>query len=67
MFHHSPPPSLLVAVVPSPSHVQPLVTPWSVAPDPFCPWDFPGGIFRGKTTGVGGHLLFQVIFPTHVS
>ena len=25
----------------------------------FCPWDFPG-----KNTGVGGHFLFQGIFPT---
>ena len=31
-----------------------LVTPWTVAHQALCPWDFPG-----KNTGVGCHFLLQ--------
>ena len=37
-------------------------TPWTVTPQAFCPWDFPG-----KNTGVGCHFLLQGIFPTQGS
>ena len=33
------------------------VTPWTVAHQLLCPWDFPG-----KNTGVGCYFLFQVTF-----
>ena len=36
-----------------------FVTPWTVAPQIPCPWDF-----LGKNTGVGCHFLLQGIFPT---
>ena len=36
-----------------------LETPWTVAHQLLCPWDFPG-----KNTGVGSHSLLQGIFPT---
>ena len=40
-----------------------LLTPHGLEPARLlCPWDF-----SGKTTGVGCHLLFQGIFPTHGS
>ena len=35
------------------------VTPWAVACQLLCPWDFPR-----KNTGVGCHFLLQGIFPT---
>ena len=35
------------------------VTPWTVACQLLCPWDFPG-----KNTGVGCHFLLQGIFLT---
>ena len=35
-----------------------FVTPWPVARQAPCPWDF-----LGKNTGVGCHCLFQGIFP----
>ena len=38
-----------------------LVTPWTVACQLLCHWDFPG-----KNTGVGCHFLLQGIFPTWV-
>ena len=34
-----------------------LLTPWTVAHQVLCPWDFPG-----KNTGVGCHSLLQGIF-----
>ena len=39
-----------------------LVTPWTVACQALCPWDFPG-----KHTGVGCHFLLQGIFPSQES
>ena len=51
--------SLVVLVVQSLSHVQHLVTPWTVA----CQAPLPLG-FPGKNTGVGCHFLFQGIFLT---
>ena len=39
-----------------------LATPWTVACQLFCPWDFPG-----KNTGVGSHSLLQGIFLTQGS
>ena len=44
------------------SHVQLFVTPWTVAHQTPCPWDFPG-----KNTGVSCHFLLQGIFPTQGS
>ena len=41
------------------SHVRLFATPWTVAYQAPCPWDFPG-----KNTGVGCHFLLQEIFPT---
>ena len=41
------------------SPVQPFATPWTVAYQAFCPWDFPG-----KSTGVGCHFLPQGVFLT---
>ena len=38
------------------------VTPWTVARQAPCPWDFPG-----KNTGVGFHFLLQGLFPTQGS
>ena len=38
-----------------------FATPWTVAPQVFCPWDSPG-----KNTGVGSHSLLQEIFPNQV-
>ena len=35
-----------------------FATPWTVAPQVFCPWDSPG-----KNTGVGSHSLLQGILP----
>ena len=37
--------------------VQPFATPWTIARQAFCPWDFPG-----KNTGVSCHFLLQGIF-----
>ena len=54
--------SLVVLVVQSLSHVQHLVTPWTVA----CQAPLPLG-FPGKNTGVGCHFLFQGIFLTQGS
>ena len=51
--------SLVVLVVQSLSHVQHLVTPWTVARQAPLPLGFPG-----KNTGVGCHFLFQGIFLT---
>ena len=39
-----------------------FVTPWSVARQLLCPWDFPG-----KNTGVGCYFLLQGIFQTQAS
>jgi len=39
--------------------VRLLVTPWIVAFQEFCPWNFPG-----KNTGVSSHSLLQQIFLT---
>ena len=39
-----------------------FVTPWTVAHQAPCPWDFPG-----KNTGVGCHFLLQGILPTQGS
>ena len=36
-----------------------LMTPWTVACQHLCPWDFPG-----KNTGMGSQSLLQGIFPT---
>ena len=36
------------------SHVQPSATPWTLAHQALCPWDF-----LGKNTGVGCHVLLQ--------
>ena len=44
------------------SHVQLLVTPWTVAYQAPHPWDFPG-----KNTGAGCNFLPQGIFPNKVS
>ena len=45
------------------SRVQLFATPWTVARQLLCPWDF-----AGKKTGVGCHfLLLQGIFPTQGS
>ena len=44
------------------SHVQLFVTPWTIACQLLCPWDFPG-----KNTGVGCHALHQGTFPTQGS
>ena len=44
------------------SHVQLLVTPWTIARQLLCPWDSPG-----KNTGVGCHALLQGIFLTQGS
>ena len=42
------------------SHIQLIVTPWTVACQaPLCPWDSPG-----KKTGMACRFLFQGIFPT---
>ena len=41
------------------SRVRLFATPWTVAQQFLCPWDFPG-----KNTGVGNHSLLQGIFPT---
>ena len=41
------------------SHVRLFATPWTIAYQVLCPWDFPG-----KNTGVGCHFLLQGIFPT---
>ena len=41
------------------SRVQLFVTPWTVARQLLCSWNFPG-----KNTGVGCHFLLQGIFPT---
>ena len=41
------------------SHVLLFETPWTTGHRFICPWDFPG-----RDTGVGCHLLLQVIFPT---
>ena len=46
-----------VVVVESLSHVWLSATPWTVASQAVCPWDFPG-----KNTGVGCHSLLQGIF-----
>ena len=40
------------------SHVWLFVTPWTVAHQLLCPWDF-----SGKNIGVGCHFLLQGIFP----
>ena len=39
-----------------------FVTPWTVAHQALCPWDFPG-----KNTGVSCHFLLQGIFLTQGS
>ena len=39
-----------------------FVTPWTVVPRLFCPWDF-----SGKNIGVGCHFFLQGVFPTQVS
>ena len=39
-----------------------IATPWTVAHQLLCPWDFPG-----KNTGVGCHFLLQGIFTTQGS
>ena len=44
------------------SQARLFVTPWTVAHQAPCPWDFPG-----KDTGVGCHSLLQGIFPTQGS
>ena len=44
------------------SHIQPFMTPQTVANRLLCPWDFPG-----KNTGVGCHFLLQRIFLTQGS
>ena len=44
------------------SHVQLFVTPWTVAHQALCWWDFPC-----KNTRVGCHSLLQGIFPTQRS
>ena len=44
------------------SHVQLFVTPWTVAHQALCQWDFPC-----KNTRVGCHSLLQGIFPTQGS
>ena len=36
-----------------------LATPWTVARQALCSWDFPG-----KNTRVGGHFFLQGIFPS---
>ena len=41
------------------SCVQLLVTPWAVACQLLCPWNY-----LGKNTGVGSHSLLQGVFPT---
>ena len=51
-----------VVVVESLSHVWLFATPWTVAGQAVCPWDFPG-----KNTGVGCHSLLQGVFPTQGS
>ena len=40
-------------------HVQLFATPWAVAHQLLCPWNFPS-----KNTGVNCHFLLQEIFPT---
>ena len=40
------------------SHVWLCGTPWTIARQVFCPWDFPG-----KSTGVGCHALLQRDLP----
>ena len=44
------------------SHVQLFVTPWAIACQPLCPWDFPG-----KNTAVGFHVFLQGIYLTQGS
>ena len=39
-----------------------LSTPWTIAHQALCPWDFPG-----KNTGVDCHFILQGIFPTQES
>ena len=51
-----------VKKVKSLSCVQLFATPWTVAHQVLCPWDFPG-----KSTGVDCHFLLQEIFPTQGS
>ena len=41
------------------SHIQLVLTPWTVAHQALCPWNFPS-----KNTGVGCHFLLQGIFLT---
>ena len=41
------------------SHVQLFATPWTIAHQDLCPYDFPG-----KNPGVGCHFLLQEIFLT---
>ena len=44
------------------SHIQLFATPWTVAHQLLCPWDYPG-----KNIGVGCHSLLQGIFLTQGS
>ena len=44
------------------SRVRLFVTPWTVACQAPCPWDF-----QGKYTRVGCHFLLQGMFPTQGS
>ena len=44
------------------SHVQLFATPWTIAYQLLCPWDFPG-----KNSGRGCHFLLQGIFPAQGS
>ena len=44
------------------SHAWLFATPWTIAHQAPCPWDFPG-----KNTGVGCHFLLQGIFLTQGS
>ena len=44
------------------SRVQLFATPWTIAYQLLCPWDFPG-----KNSGMGCHFLLQGIFPAQGS
>ena len=53
---------VVVVVVQSPSHVQPLDTPWTIAHQAPCPCKFPG-----NNNGVGFPFPLQGLFPTQES
>ena len=44
------------------SHVQLFATPWTVARQLLCLWNF-----QGKNPGAGCHFILQGIFPTQGS